>query len=336
MTRTGIAAALCFALGLLGPAPARAETILLMVGGVEKQIYLPAKLAERLGYFRDEGLDVELLNEPAGVEAEDELLAGAVQGVVGFYDHCIDLQSKGEFVVAVVVLAQAPGEVEMVAAKHPEVRAIADFKGHRVGVTGLGSSTDFLTLYLEVKAGLRVGDVLNVPVGADRTFIDAMQKDEIQAGMTTEPTISSLVKMKLATPLVAMRTRAETLAAVGGPYPAASLYMKRSYVETHRDTVQKLVNAFVKSLKFIAANTAENIADQMPPDYYVGDKAMYVKGLAGGLEMFTADGRMPQDGPETVLNVLSTFSPLLRSKNIDLPATYTSEFVDRANGHGTR
>ena len=74
-------------------APAYAGKITIMVGGYEKHIYLPAKLAESLGFFKDEGLDVELLNEPAGVDAENEMLAGAVQGVVGFYDHCVDLQS---------------------------------------------------------------------------------------------------------------------------------------------------------------------------------------------------------------------------------------------------
>ncbi len=42
-----------------------ADKITIMVGGYEKQIYLPAKLAESLGYFKDEGLDVELLNEAA-------------------------------------------------------------------------------------------------------------------------------------------------------------------------------------------------------------------------------------------------------------------------------
>ncbi len=215
----------------------------------------------------------------------------------------------------------------MVSARHPDLHSVADFKGHNVGVTGLGSSTDFLTRYLEVKAGLRVGDVTNVPVGADKSFIDAMRQDDIFAGMTTEPTISSLVKLKLATPLIDMRTRAETFTTVGGAYPAASLYMERSYIEAHRDTVQRLVNAFLRSLKFIGANTAETIADQMPPEYYVGDKDMYVKGLAGELEMFTADGRMPEGGPETVLKVLSTFSPLLRDKAIDLAATYTSEFI---------
>src|SRR5436189_6315950 len=94
---------------LLATSSARAaDKVSIMVGGYEKQIYLPAKLAESLGYFKDEGLDVELLNEPSGVDAENELLAGAVQGVVGFYDHCIDLQAKGKFVESVVQVSQGP------------------------------------------------------------------------------------------------------------------------------------------------------------------------------------------------------------------------------------
>jgi NitT/TauT family transport system substrate-binding protein len=84
-----------------------ADKVSIMIGGYEKHIYLPAKLAEGLGYFKAEGLEVELLNEGAGVDAENEMLAGAVQGVVGFYDHCVDLQTKGKYVMSVVQLSQS-------------------------------------------------------------------------------------------------------------------------------------------------------------------------------------------------------------------------------------
>src|SRR5262252_9343670 len=120
---------------LLGMAPAAhaADKVTLMVGGYEKIIYLPAKLAEGLGYFKAEGLDVELLNEGSGVDAENEMLAGAVQGVVGFYDHCIDLQAKGKFVESVVQFSQAPGEVELVSAKMADqIKSPADFKGRNL------------------------------------------------------------------------------------------------------------------------------------------------------------------------------------------------------------
>jgi NitT/TauT family transport system substrate-binding protein len=313
------------------PSTAQADTkVSIMVGGYEKQIYLPAKLTESLGYFKDEGLDVELLNEPAGVDAENELLAGAVQGVVGFYDHSIDLQAKGKFVESVVQFSQAPGEVELVSTKHPEIKSPKDFAGKNLGVTGLGSSTNFLTQFLAVKNGVKLGDFTSVPVGAGNTFIAAMQQDKIQAGMTTEPTISRLLKTGEASVLVDMRTIEGTKQALGGTYPAASLYMDAAWVEANKETVQKLANAFVKTLKFINTHSAEEIADKMPKDFYVGDKEGYVKALADGKAMFTPDGVMPADGPKTVLSVLSAFKKDLQGKEIDLSKTYTTEFVKNA------
>jgi NitT/TauT family transport system substrate-binding protein len=303
------------------------DQIKIMVGGYEKQIYLPAKLAEALGYFRDEGLDIELLNEEAGVDAENEMLAGAVQGVVGFYDHCVDLQAKGKFCQSVVQFSQAPGEVELVSNRHPDIRTMADRRGKSLGVTGLGSSTNFLSQYLMVTAGVPLGQFTSVPVGAGQTFIAAMQQDRIQAGMTTEPTISRLLSTGEARVLVDMRTVEGTRQALGGTYPAASLYMQTSWIERNRPTVQKLANAFVKTLRFISTHSAAEIAEKMPRDFYAGNRDMYVRALADGKAMFTSDGVMPQGGPETVLAVLSRFSQAVRGRQIDLSRTFTTEFV---------
>lgn len=329
--KTWAAASVAIATIMAAVVPAlAADKITIMVGGMEKQIYLPAKLTEQLGYFKDEGLDVELLTEPSGVDAENEMLAGAVQGVVGFYDHCVDLQAKGKFAMSVVQFSRAPGEVELVSTKHPEIKSPADFKGKSLGVTGLGSSTNFLTQYLAVKNGVALGEFTSLPVGAGSTFIAAMQQDKIQAGMTTEPTISRLLKTGEAAILVDMRTPEKTRAALGGTYPAASLYMSAAYVESHKPEVQRLANALVKTLKWMATHSAEEITDKMPKDYWAGDRAMYVKAIADGKEQFTTDGVMPEDGPATVLAVLSGFSKNVKGKQIDLAKTYTTEFVKAA------
>jgi NitT/TauT family transport system substrate-binding protein len=315
------------AVTLLPNSPSAAEKVSLMVGGLEKQIYLPFKLTEILGYFKDEGLEVELLNEPSGVDAEDEMLAGAVQGVGGFYDHCVDLQSKGKFVESLVQINQAPGEVELVSTKHPEIKSFADMKGKNLGVTGLGSSTNFLTQFLAVKSGLKLGEFTSVTVGAGQTFIAAMQQDKIQAGMTTEPTITRMLKTGEARILVDLRSAESVKAALGGTYPATSLYMPTAWIEAHKETAQKLANAVVHTLRWIDAHSAEEIADKMPKDYLVGDREGYVHALADGKAMYTKDGIMPAGGPETVLAVLSGFSKNLQGKTIDLSKTYTTEFV---------
>jgi NitT/TauT family transport system substrate-binding protein len=323
--------ALLLAFAFLPAQAARAEKITIMVGGIEKQIYLPAKLAEQLGYLKEQGLEVELLTEPAGVQAENAMLAGEVQAVVGFYDHSIDLQSKGKFVESIVQFSQAPGEVELVSSKlADQIRSPADFKGKHLGVTGLGSSTSFLTTYLAVKNGLKSGEFVLVPVGAGSTFIAAIQQGKIDAGMTTEPTISRLLKTGEAKVLVDLRSPEKTKAALGGPYPAACLYAQTSWVDKHKDAVQKLANAFVKTLRYIHDHGAADIAEKMPKDYYTGDKDLYVKALADGKNMFTTDGVMPDEGPETVLKILTASNKALESKKIDLSKTYTTEFVKAA------
>jgi len=326
--RTILAAA---TLALAGANALAAEPITIMVGGINKIIYLPAKLTEVLGHFKDEGLEVELQSQPAGVDAENQLIAGAVQGVVGFYDHTIDLQSKGKEIEAIAVFCKVPGEAEVVSTKAAAAgfKSMADAKGkgYTFGVTGLGSSTDFLTRYLAERAGLAPKDYSLLPVGAGNTYIAAMKQDRIQAGMTTEPTISQVLKSGDGVVMVDLRNEKDTTAALGGIYPAASLYVQNSWAEAHRAEAGKLARAFARTMKWISTHSAAEIADKMPKDYYGNDKALYVAALQASLPMYTSDGRMPTGGPESVLKVLAATKPLIKGKNIDLSKTYTNAFI---------
>ncbi|GLW72822.1 nitrate ABC transporter substrate-binding protein [Kitasatospora phosalacinea] len=322
-----------------GAAPAGKKvdgpTVKIMVGGLDKVIYLPAMLTQRLGYFADAGVNVELLSEPAGVNATTALLAGDVQGAVGFYDHTIDLQAKGKSVESVVQFSQAPGEVEVVSAKQADaIRSGADFKGRKLGVTSIGSSTDFLTKYLAVKNGVGASEFSPIAVGAGQTFIAALQQGSIDAGMTTDPTVANILSKQLGTVLYDMRTPEGSKAALGGLYPSSSLYMNTAWVDANKDTVQKLADAFVKTLKWMNTHTPEEIAAQMPADYAQGGAAEYAAAIKATLPMFTTDGVMPADGPKTVLSVLAAFHPDVQGKeaSIDLAKTYTTEFVARAAG----
>ncbi|MBV9077563.1 MAG: ABC transporter substrate-binding protein [Methylobacteriaceae bacterium] len=325
-----VIAALALAASLV---PAAAQTkIKIMVGGLDKQIYLPAKLAERLGHFKEEGLEVELFNSNSGSQAATALLAREVQGVVGFYDHTIDLQSKGKFITNVVQLLATPGEVQLVTAKDAEkFSQPANWKGQALGVTGLGSATDFLTRALAAKAGLKIQDVTLVPVGAGDTFLQALSQGKIVAGMTTEPTVARAVKQGVAKVAFDMRTPEGTRAALGGDYPASCVYMDAGWLKENRETAQKVVNAFVKTLKWIGTHSPEEIADQMPKDYYAGERDLYVQGLRESRGMYSPDGVLTQAAAENVLATLKSYNPALQQKTIDLSKTFTTEFVQRAN-----
>ncbi len=322
--------ALLLGIGIVGPVGAQApQRMSLIVGGLEKIIYLPAMLAERLGYFKEAGVNMTLLNEGAGVEAEDEMIAGRVDAVGGFYDHTIDLQSKGKIIEAVVIWDRVPGEA-LVVSNRSGIKTLADLKGKHIGVTGLGSSTNFLAAFLVTKGGGDRSQYTPVPVGAGNTLIAAMQQNRIQAAVTTEPTVSRLMKMGVAHVLVDMRTAAGTRGALGGTYPAACIYLRTDWANSHRETVGRTVAAFVKTLQYLQSHTPADVVAKMPEDYYVGDKPLYLAALTASMNMFNPDGRMPPDGPPTVLKVLASFNKELDPSKIDLKKTYTDEFVNTA------
>jgi NitT/TauT family transport system substrate-binding protein len=309
------------------------DTMKIMVGGIDKVIYLPAELTERLGYFTEQGLNVRLLTEPAGAQAENVLISGDVNGVVGFYDHTIDLQTKDKCIESVVQLADVPGEVEVVStAKARQITSPAAFRGKKLGVTSPGSSTDFLTQYLATKSGVPTSGYTTVKAGAGQTFIAALNNGGIDAGMTTDPTVAQLTSTGKAKIMLDMRTEAGTRAALGGLYPSSSLYMNCDYVKSHGPQVQKLANALVKTLSWIKTHKPAEIAAKMPADYAGGNPALYEKAVGDSIGMFTADGVMPADGAKNVLNVLAQFSPNVKGRkdSVDLARTYTTEFVAKA------
>ncbi|MCW2553753.1 MAG: transporter substrate-binding protein [Mycobacterium sp.] len=301
----------------------------IMVGGLNKQIYLPFMLAQQLGYYAEQGLNVTLSDEPAGVDATTNMLAGKVDGVGGFYDHVIDLQGLGQSAMSVVSMLTTPGEVELCRSDlQNQIKSPADWKGRNLGITDLGSSTDFLTQYLAQKSGVDPTTIHRVGVQSGSTLIGAMEHQNIDCAMTTEPTVSQLLAAKQAYILVDMRSAEGTAQALGGEYPATSLYMSTDYVQKNPDTVQKLVNAYVKTLQWIQGHSAAEIADKMPADYYVGvGKPAYVAALDSEKGIYNPTGIMPPSGPPTNLQVLAAFNKDVMGKTIDLSKTYTDKFV---------
>ncbi|MFG2044797.1 ABC transporter substrate-binding protein [Dactylosporangium sp. NPDC048998] len=302
------------------------------VGGINKVIYMPAMLTERLDYFKAEGLEVELSDEQNGVNQENEMLAGHLEGVVGFMDHAYTLQLKGKCVQSVVQFANTPLEKVMLSSKEAStVKTMADLKGKKVGFTSKGSSTNALINSLMAKAGVKESEFTGVAAGAGSTFIASIENGGITAGITTPPTSTTLLDKKTATTLVDLSTVDSTKQALGGLYPASSLYMPCEWVKAHPRESQKLANAFVKTLQYIASHSAEDIAAKMPADYAGGNQQLYVASIKETKAGFTTDGVIDADGARNVVEVLAAGNPDVASNKaqIDVAKGYTTEFVTK-------
>ncbi len=316
-----------------GSSAAPLTTVTLAISNDTNQTYIPVILAQQLGFFTKQGIKLQITNVANGSQTFTNMLAGKDDGVAGFYDHNIDLRAKGENTESVVQLNQAPGMVELVSTdKAASITSPAQLANVNFGITGAGSSTQFIADYLAVHNGVPLADFKVVPEQAGATFVAAMQHGQISAGITTEPTISALLDKKLAKVIVDMRSTTGTQAALGGPYPGTAITFPTAWVTAHKATVQKVVNAVVEALQWIQTHSAAQITAAMPASFYgSAGKTGYEEALANEIGMYSPTGAMVTDGPQSVFRVLSAFDPSVKNKQVDLQLTYTDEFVQNAS-----
>ena len=184
---------------LLSPIGASAQDkpetpkVRLAVGGKPALFYLPLTVTERLGLFREQGLEVEISDFPGGARALQALVGGSADVVTGAFDHTIQMQAKQQPVTAVIQLGDFPGYVlAVLASKAQGYRSPSDLKGFKIGVTAPGSSTQFMAQHLMVKHGLKRDDASFVGVGASASAVAAVRRGEIDAIVNVDPVISLL------------------------------------------------------------------------------------------------------------------------------------------------
>ncbi|MFS8039171.1 ABC transporter substrate-binding protein [Xanthobacter sp. AM11] len=306
--------------------PAEKPRLALGVGGKPLLYYLPLTVAERKGFFKDEGLDVSINDFGGGAKSLQALVGGSVDVVTGAYEHTIRMQAKGQDIVSVIELGRFPGIV-LVARKDRPITSVKDLKGAKIGVTAPGSSTNFFVSFLLAREGLKPEDVAFVGVGGGASAVAQMKRGEIDAMSNLDPVITKLESDGDVVVLADSRTEAGNEKIFGGANPAAVLYMKRDFIERNPVTTQKLVNAFHRALVWLKTATPEDVAAVVPEEYLLGDRALYMAAVKNSLPVYSRTGLIPEQGMKNALKMLVEFDPELKAAAIDLPRTFDDRFV---------
>ncbi|RFA18808.1 ABC transporter substrate-binding protein [Subtercola boreus] len=306
-------------------------TVSMMVGGIDKQIYLPYQLAESLGFYKKYGVNMQLSTEQnGGVGAEEAMISGQVNFSGAWYIHAADFQTKGKNVINLVQLSGAPGE-RLMCSPASNVKTPADLKGKKIGVTDLGSGTDQLSQFVASKGGVTKNDYTTVAVHAGATAIAAVQRGEADCVMTTQPTVATLESQGLATSAIDLATTSGAQQNLGGAWPAAGLLAQADWVDKNKDTVQKVVTALVATMNWIHTHTAQDVADALPQDFVQNSsisKDQYVAALQADYGQFLPDGLMPAGGPKTIFQMETAIGTDV--SKVSYASTFTQEYAQAA------
>jgi phosphate transport system substrate-binding protein len=308
------------------------------------------QLADSLGYFKQEGIEIVLVDIMKFAKEDyllqEPLVKGQIDAAEHWFNHTVFGARHGFPIKAVMMFDDAPAMKVMVANRvKDQVRSAADFKG-RVVAEGAGyASKAVITGYLAHQAGLPRKSYTSInhpPEGRLQLVLKDLKADKLDVMTFQEPVTSGLLETNLVTTLYDLTTREGTVKALGTAFPAQSILMAPQFIKEHPDTVQRLVNAYVRAMRYINAHTADEIIAQLPASYFDGkDRPAQIKFIRNTLPGHAkGDYSFPADAVHLVVDAMlwagfdSSEEGIWRAtgdaSKVKADELYTNEFVARA------
>lgn len=328
----GAGASLALPLPAVAQGAVEKPKVVLGVGGKSLLYYLPLTIAERQGHFKDFGLDMEINDFAGGARSLQALVGGSVDMVAGAYEHTLRMQARGQDIRSTIEMLRFPTIVIAVRkAIADRVKSAADFKGLKIGVTAPGSSTWITVVHAMSKHGLTAADASFIGVGGGASAVAAMKRGEIDLISHLDPVIAKLEADGDVVTLIDTRTEAGTRALFGATNPAACLYLRQDFIEKNPNTTQAAVNGLYKALRWIDRATPEQIADAVPEQYHLGDKALYIRAVRSSKEAYSKTGVMAQDGMNAVFAMLKALDKDMQTVPADVVGkSFEPRFAQKA------
>ena len=206
---------------------------------------VPFRIAQVKGFYREEGLDVEviMIRGAVGMQA---LLGGSVD-YTSASGSTIAAAVRG-ISVKLVFIASAKPQFDLIAQK--EIRSVADLKGKNVGISSRGGAVDLLTQLIVQKNGLAPNkDVISLVVGGQEDTVLALRTGRIAAALLTPPR-----------PLILQREGFNRIAYSGDympSYPSGGIGVTDEKIKNAPNDVLAFVKGSVRGLQFARQNRAE-------------------------------------------------------------------------------
>lgn len=263
---------------LVPAASAASDRIKIKLAPMPGIAQLVPKLAAGLGYFEDEGLEIELVAVMDHHEVDwrsTELMAnGTIDAEICWFHRVVYGIGNGHPAKAVVLLEDSPGMKILVANQVKDrIKGAADFKGRRLSASAGFSTKRYLTEYVASRHGVGLQDVTFLPDTFQSgqpagKIVQAIKNGEADVLSIMDPTLGGIEASGAMTTLYDLTNRAGTTQALGDIWPARCLYVSPALLRDRPDAVQKLVNAFVRAKRFIDTHSVDEIVARLPLTYF--------------------------------------------------------------------
>ncbi len=294
--------------------------------------HLPVPLAEKLGFYRDEGVDVVIEPLQSTSKTAEALLAGSAELATAGYADVLTIAAQGRQLRSVVVNTVRDGRTIVASPARKDIRSMKDLKGKNFGVPGIGSGNHQFALHVFALHGLSRDAASFAGVGVGAPLITALDRGVVDAAILSS---SDTTRFRHRHPGLTSLADASLSEGPGVIWPAgkaafAVVFGRQDWIDANRDVVARIMRADCRALAWIQSHSAEELFDAIPAGYTSGDREDDLAVMRGERRLYSPDGLMPPGAPQTILEALGRTQEALRTAMIDLATTYTNEFVGAA------
>jgi NitT/TauT family transport system substrate-binding protein len=315
------------------PLTATAQTekskVQLVVDDVSSLVHLPVLLAQHLGYFKNEGLLVDIV-EQVGSPNESNLSAGVTAWSVPF-EQILRANQKEITWTSLVQTGRTPQLALGINKKvMPVVKGLKDLEHKKIGVQELDSFSQYCSDYMLLQAGISLSRITYVPLGQSANAILSMRAGHVDAICFSDPLISLLDKKGEINVVRNLRSTRDTNRVFSGLVPGHSLCVPAQLVAKQPRTCQALVNGVLRAVKWLRTAGPSDLLHNMTDNSFLSDRAIYLHAVDNMRDSFTVDGILIPESIANALRLQRTLDPKISMPRNFAAASHTNEFVFKA------
>jgi len=247
------------------------------------------------------------------------------------YEQTVQMAAEGREVVCFISLLRSPN----FALVSTRVKSIAELRGKTIGVSSVGSPSQFYLNQILSADGIAAAEVSTASVGMGATAASAIEHGQVDAAILFGSGITALQARRPDLVILSDTRTSQGLRSIFGvdDYPASCLLARGEWLRGHPDGARKMAAAVLESLAWIREHSAEEILAQVPAEFQVGDRAAELEAIRLAKPMYSIDGNIRRESAEAVRKVLAGSLDKVRDTRIDLEKTYTNQFVSTNRRH---
>ena len=308
--------------------PARASQQVVVALGARHSLYhLPVLLAERLGFFRQQGLQVQLVAHESGQAALQSVLKGQADVLAGAFEHVFELQRQGQFFQAFVQMANTPMLSLGVSTVRVAPRSWQDMKSARIGVSALDCATHWMAGLWLLRNGLQMQDVQFVEVGTSASALGALWEGQIDALCNPDPVMHWLEQRGEVRLIAEARTASGAQQLAAGPLPGGCLMARDEFLQRHPQVAMALTEAVVQALRWLHTAGPTDLFKTVPVAPWITDRAVYLAAFSKLRDAYARDGLVQEDAVSNAWRMHVRMAAHAPASRHLLVRTYTNAFV---------